>query len=224
LRALKTDSISAAARLIEQDSAKLTRAVNALLIGTTSFFRDAPVFEHLEESVIPGILGREKSPRVWSIACSDGAELCSVAMLFARGGPLPGSRFLGTDCREAALRTCRRGIYPADTAKEVPADLAEMFLIPNKNTVTVDPRLAGMIDWECRDILRDQDPGSWDMILCRNLAIYLDSTTIRRLWEQLSDALRPDGILVVGKAEKPHVSDLRRIAPCIYRKIPKANA
>jgi chemotaxis protein methyltransferase CheR len=58
------------------------------------------------------------------------------------------------------------------------------------------------------------------MILCRNLAIYLEPATALRMWQHLANALVPGGILVVGKAEKPQLAGLRRISPCIFKKTP----
>jgi chemotaxis methyl-accepting protein methylase len=60
--------------------------------------------------------------------------------------------------------------------------------------------------------------GTWDLILCRNLAIYLEPVAAEVLWMRLAEAIAPGGYLIVGKAEKPRVSSLRRVAPSIYCK------
>jgi len=216
LRALREESIPSAAAHLEGNPHRLAVALNSLLIGSTSFFRDKTVFDYLENVVVPALLARGRPLRVRSIASSDGAELYSVAMLFARHGPLPGSRFLGTDCREDAVAAARRGVYHRHATAAVPPELAEMFLRPAGPLVSVSPRLTSRVGWECGDILREQETATWDLILCRNLAIYLDTVATRSLWDRLHARLSPGGILVVGKAEKPHAAGLRRIAPCIY--------
>jgi chemotaxis methyl-accepting protein methylase len=73
-----------------------------------------------------------------------------------------------------------------------------------------------MARWRVQDALTISDYACWDLILCRNMAIYLDPEAIRDLWVRLSRALRPGGILVVGRAERPSGAHLRRLGPCIY--------
>src|SRR5690606_26201286 len=127
LRALRVTSQEAAERAVADDPAKLQIAVNALLIGTTSFFRDAATFGLLEDAIVPQLVTHSSLPRVWSVACSDGSELVSVALLFARHGAVSRCRFLGTDCRPTAIATAKRGLYSPESVSTMPADLGGRF-------------------------------------------------------------------------------------------------
>ncbi|MEX1049509.1 MAG: CheR family methyltransferase [Akkermansiaceae bacterium] len=219
LRALKTDCLESALSMVQYDSKQLETAINALLIGTTSFFRDASVFASLDRFQIPGIIQRSPNPRVLSVASSGGEELYSIAMLFARHGALSRSRFVGRDCRPSAIATASRGCYSAHAGDIIPADLAAEHVSSVGGNLRIRPHLASKIEWECRDSLDKPAPSEkWDLILCRNLAIYLEAEVTRELWANLTDALAPGGFLVVGRAEKPRTSDLNCIAPCIYQK------
>ena len=82
------------------------------------------------------------------------------------------------------------------------------------------PELSRRLEWRRGDVLRESTGGPWDMILCRNLAIYLEDAVVRALWNRLADALVPGGILVTGRAEKPARTDLVRLSPCSYQKLP----
>jgi chemotaxis protein methyltransferase CheR len=221
LRALRVPSVATARELLAKEPRKREIALHALLIGTTSFFRDAAVFQCLGEWVVQELLARQPRPRVWSAACSDGVELYSVAMLLAEHGALGPEQLLGSDCRAQSITVAQRGIYPVDTAATVPAGLAARYLIGGKSSVAVAPAIHSAARWECRDLLREDESGPWDMILCRNLAIYLEAGAVEWLWNRLTAALAPDGLLVVGKAEKPRVDGLKQIGPCIYRKAPE---
>ena len=220
LRALRVPSIAVAKDLLTRQPQKLQLAIDALLIGTSSFFRDDLVFEHLADEVIPAMVARTGKPRVWSAACSNGMELYSVAMMLADHAALSLKQLLGTDFRSEAISEAERGIYSPEAASGIPPTLAERHLIRGKASVAVAPAIHASVRWECRDLLTDSDPGPWDMILCRNLAIYLESGVVAQLWKKLRAALAPGGVLVVGKAEKPRLTGLTQVGPCIYRKHP----
>lgn len=219
LRALRMTCVSSAAKALENDPARMTLALNHLLIGSTSFFRDEAVFDLLEREVIPRLIKRDRCVRVWSAACSDGSELYSVAMLFDLLGASTHSYFQGTDCRDSVLAVARRGVYQPVLAQAVRADLAARYFTSHGSLVAVKPELVNQIRWKQDDVLADAPRGLWDMILCRNLAIYLEAQSCEALWKRLIHALAPGGILVVGRAEKPSVAGLIRIGPCIYQKV-----
>jgi len=218
LRTLRVGTPEAAALALAQRPESIGKALNALLIGTTSFFRDAGVFAYLERVVVPDALRREDSPRVLSVACSDGAELYSVAMLFAEHGVA--GEFLGTDCRPDALAAAQTGAFPRALGEEIPPHLGKKHVTLDGRMLKIRPHLRARTRWRQADILRDAPDGQWDVILCRNLAIYLTRESSATLWERLFIALAPGGALVVGKAERIHHPGLQRVAPCVYRKIP----
>ena len=93
-------------------------------------------------------------------------------------------------------------------------------MIRGKASVAMAPVIHAAVKWECRDLLTRSEPGPWNMILCRNLAIYLETRMVEKLWQRLLCALAPGGVLVVGKAEKPRLKGLTTIGPCIYQKTP----
>lgn len=223
LRALRADSVADAGEILKRHPERLAHAVHALLIGTTEFFRDAAVFDALQQGVVPALLERRRYPRVWSVACSEGQELYSVAMMFALRGELAAGQFLGTDCRPQAIAHARRGLYPAATGAGIREPYRSRYSVTGMGGTVIAPALRRAIDWHVGDIFQDGSIGSersWDLILCRNLSIYLDPEAGARLWGKLAAALEPGGILVVGKAEKPLAASLQKIAPSIYRKAP----
>ncbi len=218
LRALRAASPEEARSRLDRDPDLWTRALDTLLIGATGFFRDPAVFDHLRGEAIPSLLASTPHPAVWSAACSNGAELHSVAMAFAASGPPGRGQFLGTDCRESVVEAARCGRYPIDALREIPSPL-HGFTVAHGGFFSIREDLAQASRWHTADLLHGPMPeGPWHMILCRNLAIYLGDAASRRLWKRLSDRLLPGGYLIVGKAEKPRDPGLVRVAPCIYRK------
>ena len=218
LRALGVGSLEGAQQLLQAEPSRWSAAIDALLIGTTSFFRDRPVFDTLAR-LLPGLHEGRGGLRVWSIGCSDGAELYSVALLLAELNVLAQSHFRGTDCRPAAIERARTGRFHVGALATTPPDLRRKYFQVEWDHLVLSEDVRRRAEWDTADALRCQDPGAWDLILCRNLAIYIDPGSVRRLWAGLSASLRAGGILIVGKAERPATHPpLQRIAPCIYVK------
>lgn len=221
LRALRARTLADARQRLEREPRLLRPAASALLIGVTEFFRDPPVFEYLNTTLLPA-LAAERSPlKAWSAGCADGAELYSLAMLLARRGMLAGSLLVGTDCREGAIQAASRGWFDTERLRPVPSNLRQTCFFEEQGGSRVCGTIREAVQWQRADILTGDCAGAspFDLVLCRNLAIYFEPPAARRLWSRLADALRPGGVLVVGKAERPdRQSGWRRLAPCVFEK------
>ncbi len=218
LRALRASSVQDARLKLARDPGMQAVGLNALLLGVTEFFRDASVFDALARL----LACRRGALRVWSAACSNGAELYSMAMLLTEAGLLEDSLLLGTDCRASAIRQARRGEYAAADTTGLAGHRAETFLVrPNNGSDRwcIHPRLRERTRWAVQDLLCRHEPGPWDIILWRNHAIYLTPQAAGVIWHRLVGELQPGGMLVTGRAERPpRCLPLLRVAQCIYRK------
>jgi len=221
LRALRLERVSQIRPAIHRKPELLDIAISSLLIGVTSFFRDPSVFETLAALLSP-LAARVPAPKIWCAACSDGAELYSVGMLLAEIGVVQRATLLGTDYRADAIALARRGLYDANSIKTVPARYLARYLRAEQGDWRIHPYLRSITHWRVSDVTSECEPGEWDVIFCRNLAIYLQPMAAGRLWSRLERALKPGGFLVLGKAERPlGINGLRAIAPCIYRRVGK---
>jgi chemotaxis methyl-accepting protein methylase len=223
LRAVRADGVIEARRRLTADPSLVPAAVGTLLIGVTSFFRDEQVFADLARAVVPALRRGAGHPRVWSAGCSEGQELYSVAMLLDEAGLLRGATLLGTDCRSRAVAAAREGRYPQDgrALRDLPPARRRKYIEADQNDQQhrVCRALRGAIQWRSGDVTRVVEPGGWDLILCRHVAMYLRPEVAARLWLALEAALRPGGFLVLGKAERPvGPARLTCVAPCIYRR------
>jgi chemotaxis methyl-accepting protein methylase len=219
LRALRVESIHDVEALAGPKPELARRALSTLLLGVTSFFRDPAVFEFLEAVVLPELLAGRASPRIWSVGCSDGAELYSLAILLAQRDALARCTLLGTDCRPDAIALARNGRYESNAIKGLPGMLLKRYFSAAQDVYYVQRSLRESIQWRQSNALGAPEPGLWDLILCRNLAIYLRPAAAGALWARLEGCLRPGGILVLGKAEKPMgVEGMQAVAPCVYRR------
>jgi chemotaxis methyl-accepting protein methylase len=199
----------------------VSEAVSALLIGVTQFFREPDMFSYLDKVVLPKLSASGAGLRVWSAGCADGAELYSVAMLLAGRGLLEGSTLLGTDCRGDAIAQAQRGWFEPTRLQSLDEGLRQTYFVPQQRGWQVCDGLRQATLWQQGDALAGSpaEQPSWDLILCRNVAIYLEPTAAARLWTVLVGSLRIGGVLVVGKAERPQQQlSLLRLAPCVLEK------
>lgn len=219
LRALKVPDISAAERVLANNPRLCTAAIDALLIGVTRFYRDRDVFDDLRSRWVPDLLGCRRGLKAWSVGSSDGAELYSVAAILAERGALEASTLLGTDCRQSAIDSAHQATYSPSALIDLPEELRTRYFVKERGALIPAGVLRqASMRWMCQDALACLDHKQWDLILCRNMAIYLSPPVQAKLWLNLRDALRPGGILVSGRAERPGCAGLQRISICTYRR------
>jgi chemotaxis methyl-accepting protein methylase len=219
LRALRARSLAHARQVLEAAPELVSAAVSAMLIGVSGFFRDPPVFQLLRDVVLPELSRGGHGLHVWSAGCSEGAEVYSAAILLAELNLQNHSYLLGTDCRPDAVQRARAGAFDALAVKHVSEERLARFFVPQAAGWQVIPPLRHAVRWRSADILKTQEPGLWDLIFFRNTAIYLRPEVTGPLWERFAQSLRPGGVLVLGKAERPVGSRRWSLAgPCIYRR------
>lgn len=222
LRALGVTDPGEARPILNRRPDRLPMALDALLLGVTEFFRDPLVFQGLSDRM-PLEFGKARPPRVWSVGCSSGCELYSVAMLLAELGLLQNSRLRGTDCRPLAIAAAEQAAYPESLLRQIPTELRRRYLEPEDSRWRVVAPLRAQASWQVEDVCsrREQsDAGEWDLILWRNTAIYLKPQAAQVVWRRLTQSLRPGGLLVTGKGERPdRALPLVPVQRCVYRRV-----
>jgi chemotaxis methyl-accepting protein methylase len=219
LRALRAPSEQLALARLEADPDLVDTGLNTFLIGVSSFFRDAAVFETLRTNVVEALRARSGTLRVLSLGCSAGAELYSVAMLLADANLLPHSHLLGIDCRHGAVASARAGVFPAAEVEDLDAERRSRYLERTRSGWRIAEPLRRAAHWQLDDVTRGTPPGPWDLVLCRNLVIYLQPAVAETMIRNVAATLSPGGFLVVGKAERSPASlGLSIVGRCVYRK------
>jgi chemotaxis methyl-accepting protein methylase len=217
LRAVRASSESAARAGLEHDLTLRRTALNTLLIGVSSFFRDAEVFETLKRTVIPRLSNRAGKIRVLSLGCSSGAELYSVALLLTEADVLDRAELVGVDCRADAVATARLGWIDDSSAESIPPGLLTRCFEATSDGRHIVKALRERISWQLDDATRRLPDGPWDLVLCRNLLMYLRADLTAAMCQRVVSALRPGGVFVLGKAERPAASlGLAPLARCVY--------
>jgi chemotaxis protein methyltransferase CheR len=197
-------------RELRLGSEALAAAVTeAMTVSETSFFRDSDFFRRLGTEILPQLIEarrHDKRLRIWSAACAAGQEAYSLAMMLDSMG-LAGHGwtidFTATDLSSEAIARAERGHYNFfETQRGLgEADLAVWFQA-DETGHSIAPHLRRMVSFRRFNLL---DCYGWlddvDLVLCRNVLIYFDSTTQGSVLERMADVLAPESVLCLGEAE-----------------------
>lgn len=218
LRALGAKDLTSGVEKLRQKPEAASSVINAVLLGVTQFYRDEPVFRFLAGEIISGWKREARPLRVWSAACSEGHELYSVALLLAEAGLLAEAELLGTDFRSEAIMRAQAGRFCSESVLKFSDSRYHSYFTPDRAEVFIHAQLR-TARWKQADLFDGAEPGPWDLILWRNMAIYLERKAAHDIWHSLVAELNPGGYLITGKADYPP-SDLGliRLATCIYQK------
>lgn len=182
----------------------------ALTTNVTQFFREAHHFDLLRDAILPDLLARARRGervRLWSAGCSGGQEAFSIALTVASACPDAARldlRILATDVDPVILKRGMAARYPAAERAAIPAPLCRAGVVDGADgTFAIAPDVRRLVTFgELNLMQRWPMRGPFDVIFCRNVAIYFDRTTQERLWGRFADLLRDGGRLMVGHSER----------------------
>ena len=204
------NTIEVYAKFLQQNTTEGHALFQDLLIGVTNFFRDPDAFLALEEQVIPQLFSGKLAGgtiRIWSTGCSSGEEAYSIAILLVEYMERIKRNFtiqiFATDIDSRAISTARAGIYPASIAADLsPERLARFFkLEPNGSAFRIHKGIRDMLVFSEQDLIKDPPFSKLDLLVCRNLMIYMGAVLQKRLIPLFHYALNPNGMLFLGTSE-----------------------
>jgi chemotaxis protein methyltransferase CheR len=185
----------------------------ALTTNVTRFFREPHHFEHLRKEVLPALVDVAKRGgrvRLWSAACSNGAEPYSIALVVLSVLPSILSydvKILATDIDPNMIAEGSAGIYNDAALQPVPADLRLRYFTPSRDedgkTWQAGEALRSLVSFRELNLI-GQWPmrGAFDVIFCRNVVIYFEEATQAKLWSRFVPVLKPGGRLYIGHSER----------------------
>jgi two-component system CheB/CheR fusion protein len=222
-------------RLLRSESSEVRDLYQDLLIHVTRFFREPESFEALARLVFPSIVEnrpREMPIRAWVSGCATGEEAYSVAiclMEFLAKRQLDYRvQIFATDVSEAAIEQARSGIYPQSIEADVSADRLRRFFSKHDGGFQITKMIRDLCIFARQDLTRDPPFSRLDLILCRNVLIYMDALLQKKLLSVFHYALNSKGFLMLGPAEtvgpQATLFSLEDKKSRIHRKRPSAAA
>ncbi|MDF3065778.1 MAG: methyltransferase, CheR-type [Polyangiaceae bacterium] len=197
LKELKLTSVEDYLPRLSAAGGELEVLLNAITVTHTWFMRDPGQLS------IVSALFEARSPsasplRVWVPGCATGEDPYSIAMLAEQAGR--SVEVMGSDINSAALRRAAAGVYGSWSVRDI-VDVERYFERSERSSFSIAPRLKRHVRFERHNLLEQVLPGEWDVILCRNVLIYLSRERARGVVERLAEALAPGGYLLLGASE-----------------------
>lgn len=189
---------------------ELARLIDLLTTHETYFFRERSQLEALVCEIVPELrlrADRRGEPvRIWSAGCASGEEPYSVVMLGLEAGLVPGRDFqvLATDISRSILARARTGLYREASFRDGDESMRSRYFARKDGVSKISDEVRRHVDFMHLNLVDDAKLaliGTMDVILCRNVIIYFDLATKRRVMQTFHDKLRPGGCLLLGHSE-----------------------
>jgi two-component system CheB/CheR fusion protein len=201
-------NVSDYVRYLKQSPHEVEILFKELLIGVTNFFRDVDAFEILKNKVFPQLLNNKSNDyavRVWVPGCSSGEEAYSIAIILHEYMSEQSKRFniqiFGTDIDNEAIEAARSGYYPQSITADVSPERLKQFFTKEGNGFRIKKDIREMLVFAPQNIIKDPPFTKLDLISCRNLLIYLDAKSQKKLLPVFHYSLKTDGVLFLGSSE-----------------------
>ncbi len=193
-----------------------------LLIGVTSFFRDPEAFELLSQHILGELLNRDRNQpfRVWVPGCATGEEVYSlIILILERLNELQIRREIqvfGTDIDRTAIDKARDGLYPESIAADVSPERLQLFFIKENSSYRIRKEVREPVVFAVQNLLKDPPFSRLDLLVCRNLLIYLEPKAQKKILPLFHYSLKPGGALFLGSSET--VGEFSDLFSPVYKK------
>jgi len=195
-------------RYLRENPGELDRLFAELLISVTSFFRDPEAFETLANEALPDLIRSHRGDqtfRVWVPGCATGEEAYSVAMVLVESMEKLQRKIkiqiFATDLDAGAIETARQGVYGEGIAADVSRERLERFFIKEGSLYRFRRDMREMLVFAPQNLIKDPPFLNMDLIVCRNLLIYLNAEMQRWVLQFFHHSLKPKGLLLLGASE-----------------------
>jgi chemotaxis protein methyltransferase CheR len=191
------------------------KIIDAITTGETLFFRDQAPFEMLRYKILPDLIDKRKAQtsknlpvtlRIWSAACSTGQEIYSIAITLKEillDAAKYHIRLIGTDISDEAISRASYGSFNKfEIERGLPPDKLMKYFLSSGNVYRIRDEIRGMATFQKQNLLEPFNGlGKFDIIFCRNVAIYFTPEDRINLFNKIADVLEPDGYLIIGSTE-----------------------
>lgn len=193
--------------VLDSDPGEYERLLRALTINVSRFFRNPETWSVIAEQVLPDLLSRSGRLVLWSAGSAAGEEAYSLAILVTEWLGQRGMtrserrlRIIGTDIDADAIEAARAARYPAIALSETSPSVRRRWFAGDDPYVLSD-EIRSQVQFQHLDILKGRPEFDSDLIICRNLLIYLDQRAQESVFQSFAETLRPRGYLVLGRVE-----------------------
>ena len=209
-------------QLLSKDPVQYRKFTDHITINVSEFFRNFSHWEVLQNQILPDLLSRSRTLKVWSAGCSTGEEPYSLTIILLEKAAGRFHKVIATDIDRQVLEKAQKGIYSSKTVSSVPEPWLKKYFVQNDGNFIIKDEVKKWLSFQQHDLLKDSYPSNCDLILCRNVVIYFTEEAKTRLYQRFQQALKKGGVLFIGSTEQIFQArelGLRSIATFFYQKI-----
>ncbi len=221
MRSVGAPDYQAFVEMYEANNELYRRFIEHLTINVSEFFRNNNHWEVLQQQIIPGLLKSRTNLKIWSAGCSTGEEPYSLAIMMKEYFPNRFDQIWATDIDKDALGKAQIGLYNPKAVQYMPRPLVAKYFSEEGSWLKIKDEAKNLVRFQQQDLLKDQFPTDFDLILCRNVVIYFTEEAKDKLYRKFVGALRQDGVLFIGSTEQIFQArelGLKTVATFFYQK------
>lgn len=188
---------------LKKDKVLFDEFVNYLTINVSEFYRNPEQWVLLEKQILPELLKKSPTLKIWSAACSTGDEPYSLVMLLSKFMPLSKIKIIATDIDKQVLDKARLGLYNVKSLKGLPDEfLKKYFTKVSETSYQISDEIKRCVELKEHNLLKDPYPDRCDLIVCRNVLIYFTEEAKDGIYKKFHASLKPGCFLFVGSTEQ----------------------
>lgn len=206
-RRTDTDNYRAYQELLQNDPEEQDALLDSLSINVTGFFRNPEAWDRIRP-ILQELTQNNRRVRAWSGPCADGREPYSLAMLALDDPDIQARQLeiLATDINPEILKKARKGVYETSQTTDIQEELspltdASKYINRDGDTFTVRDSVKDMVTFEEHDLIRGDPKGEFDLMMCRNFLIYIDTEYKVQIFETIQNSLDTGSYLMIGMTE-----------------------
>lgn len=222
MRSAGASNLKDYARLIESDETIKRAFLDYITINVTEFFRNKDIFDEFESVLKNTLVPRFKAVKIWSAACSIGAEPYSLAIIMDKNKLKLENKIIATDIDVPILNRAKMGEYKDHEIKNIPKEDLDSYFTLHDKTYKVKDKIKNMVSFKKHDLLQDKYESGFHAIVCRNVTIYFKNHARDQIYKKISESLVTGGVFFTGATESiynPGEYNLKKLSTFIYEKI-----
>lgn len=209
-------------KLLKTDNGQRQKFLDFITINVTEFFRNPELFKELQTEIERYVKENRGNIKIWSAACSIGAEPYSLAMIMENLNLSTRYSILATDLDSTILTRAKQGVYTEAEIKNIEDRLVKKYFNVEDGKYSIDSKIKNMVTFKKHDLILDNYEKDFDLIVCRNVVIYFNQDVKNKIYEKFSSSLKKGGLLFVGATESIYNSrdyGFEKASTFIYRKL-----
>lgn len=209
-------------KLISEDEAVRSKFLDYITINVTEFFRNKDIFSGFEDVLTNILIPKYKEIKIWSAACSTGAEPYSLAIILDKNNIIQNNKILATDIDDKILQRAKEGIFKEYEIRNLDTKDLEQYFTVKDNKYYINNKIKNMVNFKKHDLILDNYEKGFHAIICRNVTIYFKNETKDEIYKKFNDSLVEGGVLFTGATEtiyNPVEFGFKKISTFIYEKV-----